>query len=166
MNKHSVNPLLITLLISVSFDTSAQIYKCTTADNRISYSQTPCPSSSDELVFKVQKDTTRLSKSSNFSNAIISQSDLIGTWTDIYPYQLGFSTKYAFSTSVMTMTTRLSGRKVSAKYTLKGDELVVHFKKGYDYKEDWDNSWSLKKFEGNELLVKTNGVHMRLTKLY
>ena len=151
---------VLLLQIFISGNLFAQAYKCKTDSGKISYQAKPCDKAETESVIKIDKPDKPIEE--NQEGLLISKSDLLGTWTDLYP-KSSFSSTWTFTSNEL-MYRRYSGKVVRASYTLEKDKIVVHHKKSALNKGPWDEVYELIQFEGDVLTVNSV-TRLRLHKL-
>ncbi|MCK7599185.1 hypothetical protein M0G74_18070 [Microbulbifer sp. CAU 1566] len=146
--------LVILYAIFCSSIALANVFKCKNSDGGITYQQFPCAKDSEQNEIKVsgsggdERDTDLDDK-----NFVISKNNLLGTWTDYYP-RTAYSSTWTFTSSTMTFK-KYNGRVISLPYTLTENKIIVHHKKNFVNKEDWDEEHDLVSFKDNILLWRS-----------
>lgn len=138
----------------------AQVFKCESADGKIKYQATPCENTEDQLIVTV--DEIRESKTERPEGFKISKSELLGTWTDVYP-KSSLSSTWMFTGYDLTYR-RYSGKVIRARYTLQKDKIIIHMPKSEFNEEAWDDVYKIIEFSGGVLTVD-NVTRMKLHKL-
>lgn len=158
--------LIATLFIALATDLSygREVYKCKDKNGRISFQDTSCGAEESQSVVDIaQSDVqSELPKSESDSSFLIPKSQLVGTWTDVYP-KSEFSSTWTFTESALIFR-RYSGMEIRASYTLENDKIVVHHKKSARTNSDWDDIYEIKTFKDGVLVV-SNITTMRWHKL-
>ena len=150
------------LLLSYSH-AYAKIYKCVDENGKVTFSEIYCPNNQKRKEVEISQQHTKEKKESeehetetststsenNKSKPIITNTQLMGKWTDYKDKDMRkFRSIWNFTGRNLIMH-KYNGQVIKCKYTLKENTLIMHHKN--TALGSWDEEVTIKKYSGNTL---------------